>query len=156
MQYILSAILPVPPVGTPAEIAETAIDFFSLWVARAGGFVAFFGAIKFALSIKSEDAKEMAQSILTMISGFMVIAAVTSLDIFTVAGGAGIDAEFNAIMTFIGQWAGFLGSAVLLVGAIMFGFAIRDENAGAKITGVKTFAAGAMVLALAVSLPLFV
>jgi hypothetical protein len=76
------AILPEPPTGTPAQIAAGGITFFTLWISRLGGLVAFVGAVKFALSIKSEDAKEQVQSVLTMVSGFMIVAAVTNLNIF--------------------------------------------------------------------------
>ena len=51
-------LLPAPLTGTPSAIAASAISFFSLWLARIGGIIAFAGTLKFALSIKSDDAKE--------------------------------------------------------------------------------------------------
>ena len=76
------AILPTPPGGTPADIAQNGLTFFSVWIARIGGLVAFIGAVKFALSIKNDDAKEQLQSVLVMVSGFMIVAAIRNLGIF--------------------------------------------------------------------------
>src|SRR5215510_14625524 len=99
------AILPTPPTGTPAELAAGAITFSALWIGRLGGLVAFVGAIKFAINIKSEDANEKILAIMTMVSGFMITAAVGNLNNFNF-GAAGAEAEFTAIMTFISAWVG--------------------------------------------------
>ena len=149
------AILPAPPTGTPQELAAGAITFFALWIARLGGIVAAVGAIKFAISIKSEDANEKILAMMTMVSGFMIVAAVNNLDVFQF-GAAGADAEFNAIMTFIGTWIGRIGALILLIGSIMFGFSIKDQNPGVKVSALKTIAAGGITSAVAVILPLFV
>jgi len=155
MVNILLAILPMPPTGTPAELAAGAITFFTLWIGRLGGLVAFVGAIKFAISIKSEEANEKILAILTMVSGFMIVAAVENLNVFTF-GAAGAEAEFQAIMTFIGQWIGRVGALVLLIGSIMFGFSIKDQNPAVKVSALKTIAAGGITSAIAVILPQFV
>ena len=84
MFTMLASILSEPPSGTPAEIAQNGLDFFNTWIARIGGLVAFIGALKFALSIKSEDTKEQLQSILIMISGFMIVSAIRDLSIFSI------------------------------------------------------------------------
>lgn len=152
---ILLAILPNPPTGTPATLAADAIAFFTLWIGRIGGIVAFIGAVKFALSIKTEDAREQIQCALVMVSGFMIRTAVTNLNIFTF-GAAGADAEFNAIMTFIGIWVGRVGALALLIGSIMFGLSIKENNATSKVAGLKTIAAGGITVAVAGILPLFV
>jgi len=152
---VLLAILPTLPTGTPQQLAAGAITFFTLWIGRLGGIVAAVGAIKFALSIKSEDAREQIQSIMIMVSGFMITSAVTNLGIFQF-GAAGADAEFTAIMTFIGGWVGRVGALTLFIGSIMFGFSVKDNNAAVKVTALKTIAAGAIVSAIAVILPQFV
>jgi hypothetical protein len=153
--FNLLAILPPPPTGTPAQLAAGAITFFTVWIARLGGLVAFVGAVKFALSIKTEDANEKILAAMTMVSGFMIVAAVNNLGIFNF-GAAGADAEFNAILTFIGRWVGRVGALTLFIGATMFGFAIKEHNATAKVAGLKTMAAGGVTAAVAVLLPQFV
>jgi hypothetical protein len=153
---MLATILPEPPNGTAAEMAEHGIDFFSLWIARIGGVVAFIGAIKFALGIKSDETTEKIHGLMVMVSGFMIISAVNDLDIFTAAGGAGANAEFEAIMDFIARWASWLGAAVTFLGAIMFGFAVREDDAGKKLLATYSFVAGAVVIAVSQSLNLFV
>lgn len=156
MMTAIATILPDPPSGSsPAEIAQHGIDFFNQWIERVGGIVAFIGAIKFALSIKSDDAREQIQAILVMVSGFMIISAVNDMDFFSLSCG---DTEtiFQNIMSFIGKWTRRVGALATMLGAIMFGFAIKDENAGNKINGLKTFAAGAICVSVSAILPLFV
>jgi hypothetical protein len=80
---LLAAPLPTPPSGTLPELTAGAIGFLSQWIGRSGGMVAFIGAVKLALSIKSEDAREQVQALLVMVSGFMIVAAVTNLDLFS-------------------------------------------------------------------------
>lgn len=155
----LMNILPAPPVGTPNELAESGIEFFSLWISRIGGFVAFAGAIKFALALNTEDSREQLLSVLTMVSGFMVKAAVNELNIFNIPAVytvAAANAEFKSIMDFIGAWTRRVGAVGLLLGAVMFALAIKDNNAVTKISGLKTFIAGAIVSSVSLMLPQFV
>lgn len=152
------AILPNPPSGTPGELAADGITFFSTWIARIGGIVAFIGAIKFALSIKNEDAREQLQSILIMVSGFMIVSAVRSLDIFNfpaVYSEYAANAEFESILDFIGKWVRRVGGLALLLGAIMFGLSIKDNNANSKVSSLKTIASGAITMAVSFILPTF-
>lgn len=148
-------ILPYPPDGTPSKLAQTGIDFFSLWIARIGGIVAFIGAIKFALSIKADDARDQLNAVLIMVSGFMIRAAVQNLGIFSLST-TNANTIFSSVMTFISTWTRRVGALGALIGAIMFAFAIKDENAATKINGLKTFAAGAICMSVSTILPLFV
>lgn len=152
------AILPTPPGGTPADIAQNGLDFFSVWIARIGGLVAFIGAVKFALSIKNDDAKEQLQSVLVMVSGFMIVAAIRNLGIFNIPAvytAAAANAEFASILQFIGVWIRRVGALGLFIGAIMFGLSIKENNAATKVTSLKTMSAGGMVMAVSVMLPTF-
>ena len=155
----LANILPDPPVGTPNELAEKGIEFFGLWIARIGGFVAFVGAIKFALALNTDDSKEKLQCVLVMVSGFMVRAAVNELSIFNIPAVytvATANGEFKAIMDFIGEWTRRVGAVGFFIGAVMFGLAIKDNNAVTKITGLKTLIAGAIISSVSLMLPQFV
>lgn len=141
------------------EIAENGITFFETWISRLGGLVAFIGAVKFALATKSDDAKEQLLAILTMISGFMICDAVGDLSVFDIPSYYGeytANAEFQSILKFIGKWTRRVGAMGLLIGAIMFGLSVKDNNAATKITALKTIVAGAMVAALSGVLPLFI
>ena len=155
MLFPLAAILPNPPAGTPAQLAQDGIDFFGRWIGNIGGMVAFIGSIKFALSIKSDDAREQLQAILIMVSGFMIRAAVNNLGIFTLAS-TDANVIFGNIMTFIGRWTRRVGALAAILGAVMFAFSIKDENAGNKINGLRTFAAGAICMSVSAILPMFV
>lgn len=158
MFTLLALVLPEPPGGTPAEIAQNGIDFFSTWIARTGGLIAFIGAIKFALSIKSDDAKEQLQAVLIMVSGFMIVSAVRDLSIFDIPSSYSTTAankEFSAILTFIGKWTRRVGALALFIGSLMFGFSVKDNNAGGKITSLKTVSAGSLAMAVSAVLPTF-
>jgi hypothetical protein len=151
----LTTILPLPPVETPAEIAQTGIDFFGLWIARIGGIVAFIGAIKFALSVKSDDARDQLNAVLIMVSGFMIRSAVRNLGIFSLTT-ADTDTIYTSIMTFISTWSRRVGALAAMIGAVMFGFSFKDENAATKINGLRTFAAGAICVSVSGLLTVFV
>ncbi|MDE6425332.1 MAG: hypothetical protein K2K89_04230 [Ruminococcus sp.] len=154
----LLAILPTPPTGSPADIAQTGLTFFSTWIARIGGLVAFIGAIKFALSIKNDEAKEQLEAVLIMVSGFMIVSAIRNLSIFnipSVYSDAAANAEFHAILDFISRWTRRVGAVGLLIGSAMFGFSVKDNNAGGKVTSLKTISAGGMVMAVSAILPTF-
>ena len=154
----LAQILPTPPTGTPAIVAKEALDFFSTWIARAGGMIAFVGAIKFALSIKSEDSKEQLQSIFVMISGFMIVSAIRNLGVFNFPGTystANADAEFASILSFVGKWIRRVGALGMLIGSTMFGFAIKDNNATTKVNSLKTIASGGLIIAISLMLYTF-
>ena len=153
---ILAAILPdTGAPSDPAYLAQTGLTFFGTWISRIGGLVAFIGAIKFALSIKSDETRDQLPALLTMVSGFMIQAAISNLGIFALAT---TDAEtiFQSILLFIGTWTRRVGAAGTLVGAVMFGFAVKDNNAVGKVAALKTFAAGAIVVSVSGILHTFV
>lgn len=129
---------------------------FQLWMGRIGGIIAFIGAIKFALSIKTDDSREMIQSLLIMVSGFMIVNAVQSLGLFEWNASDDGQMMFEQIMNFIKHWVIMVGSAAMLFGGVQFGFAIKDENPAGKLSGLKTLAAGAICISLAGILTTFV
>ena len=109
------------------RFAQNGINFFSLWIARIGGIVAFIGAIKFALSIKADDARDQLNAVLIMVSGFMIRAAVQNLGIFSLST-TNANTIFSSVMTFISTWTRRVGALGALIGAIMFAFAIKMQS----------------------------
>ena len=155
----LLTILPDPPTGTPNVLAKDGIDFFQLWISRIGGLVAFIGAVKFALAIKDDEAKEQLQGLLIMVSGFMIQAAVGHLDLFNIPPNytkEAADLEFQSILSFIGKWVRRIGAAAMIIGAVMFGFSVKDNDAVKKVTGLKTMAAGGVAVSVSAMLHTFV
>lgn len=151
--------LPAAPSGDPATLAQNGIAFFSTWISRIGGLVAFIGAVKFALSTKNDDAKEQLLSVLTMVAGFMIQAAVKDLSIFNIPStfsDTAATTEFQSILKFIGKWIRRVGAFGMLIGAIMYGLSLKDKNASTKVTAVKTITAGGMVVAIASIIHIFV
>lgn len=148
---LVANILPEPPTGSPAEIAKNGITFFETWISRTGGLIAFIGAIKLAMSLKTDDEKEQMQSVFIMVSGFMITAAVKDLSIFNIPEiytKESANAEFNSIVSFIGKWARRVGAVGMFLGSISFGFAIKDNNATTKVNALRGIVAGAVVIAI--------
>ena len=153
---IMAAILPnTGAPENPAYLAQTGLTFFGTWISRIGGLVAFIGAIKFALSIKADETRDQLPALLTMVSGFMIQAAIANLGIFALAT---TDAEtiFQNILLFIGTWTRRVGAAGALIGAVMFGFAIKESNAVGKVAAMRAFAAGAIAVSVSGILQTFV
>lgn len=141
----VAAVLPtLPTVTTPSDLMHGAIAFFSTWIARIGGIVALIGMIKFALSIKNEDARESLTAILTAISGFIIMEYVTTTFNFSTTTA---DAEFQSLMVFCMKWIRRVGAMALLLGSVTFGLSVKDHSAANKIMGMKTIAAGGIVIA---------
>ena len=69
---------------TPAEAISEALTFFETWIKRAGGIIAFIGAIKFAIAIRSDDERDLMHAMFCLISGFMIVEAITSKNIFNI------------------------------------------------------------------------
>lgn len=61
---------------------ETVIGFLVKWLKRIGFAVGFVGAIMFALAIKSNDAEQKQNGLLTMAAGFVVAAICQAVDMF--------------------------------------------------------------------------
>ena len=140
-----AAVLPtLPTVTTPSDLMHGAIEFFSTWIARIGGIVALIGMIRFALSIRSEDSRESLAAILTAVSGFIIMEYVTATFNFTTATA---DAEFQSLMAFCMKWIRRVGAMALLLGTVTFGLSFKDNSAVSKITGMRTIAAGGIVIA---------
>ena len=103
---MLSGEILIPPdasIASPSDAVENLLMHidFARWISCVGGLVAFIGAIKFALSIKSEDAREQLQAALIMVSGFMIQAAIGNLGVFDlpdVYTDAAATQEFRSIL----------------------------------------------------------
>ena len=153
---IMAAILPdTGAPENPAYLAQTGLAFFGTWISRIGGLVAFIGAIKFALSIKSDETRDQLPALLTMVSGFMIQAPIANLGLFDLAA-MNTETIFQNLLLFIGRWTRRVGAAGTLVGAVMFGFSIKDNNAVGKVAALKTFAAGASVASVSGILHTFI
>lgn len=72
----------------------------------------------------------------------------------TPAGGDG-EAMFNSVIGFFAEWIGRIGLVVGFIGAIMFGLAIKNDDADAKTRGLMTMASGFVVFAITKALNLF-
>lgn len=58
------------------------INFFIIWIRRIGAIVGLVGAVMFGLAIKNNDAEQKQNGLLTMVSGFVVVAITAAVDMF--------------------------------------------------------------------------
>ena len=58
------------------------------------------------------------------------------------------DAKWNAVINFILPWIQRLGGVVLLIGAVEFGLAFKNDDAEGKTKGMRTVIAGCIVIAV--------
>jgi len=63
-------------------------------------------------------------------------------------GGGGSEGAYEEVVQFFLTWFTRIGMLVGLVGAIMFGFAIKNNDAEQKQTGLLTMVAGFVVAAI--------
>lgn len=59
------------------------------------------------------------------------------------------------MLTFFITWLRRIGAAVALIGAIMFGLAIKDNDSNQKQTGLMTMVAGFVVVAICLASSMF-
>lgn len=65
------------------------------------------------------------------------------------------DAMFDQVIIFFASWIGRIGLVVAFVGGVMFGLAIKNEDAEAKTRGLMTMVSGFVVFAITKMLNLF-
>jgi hypothetical protein len=61
------------------------------------------------------------------------------------------DAKWNAVIAFILPWISRLGGVVILIGAVEFGLAFKNDDAEGKTKGIRTVIAGCIVLGVGLS-----
>ncbi len=93
-----------------------------------------------------------------------MMSAVTAFASGTPSGGtsgggsiddqAGMD-KFQELVEFFATWIGRIGLVVAFVGGVMFGLAIKNDDAEAKTRGLMTFASGIVVFALTQAISFF-
>ena len=111
------------------------------------------------LTAVNKKRKQLVTSITTMVTMAMVT-AVTAFADDTSGGGGGTmsnagEEQFNQLINFFATWIGRIGLVVAFVGAIMFGLAVKNEDAEAKTRGLMTMVSGIIVFAVTKSLNLF-
>ncbi len=110
----------------------------------------------FFMSLKRKKAKLTAQ-LTAAITSAIALAAPAFAEAAGGGGGSGAgEAQFNAVINFFATWIGRIGLIVGFVGAIMFGLAIKNDDADAKTRGLMTLAAGFVVFAVTQAMDMFI
>lgn len=113
-------------------------------------------SVKGFIAALNAKRKKLMLSISTMVAMSMVTAISAFADDPT-SGAAATkgEAEFNAVIKFFADWIGRIGLVVAFVGAVMFGLAIKNDDADAKTRGLMTMASGFVVYAITFALNMF-
>lgn len=61
-------------VTNDAGSFDTVVSFIVTWVQRIGGVIGFIGAVQFAMAFKNDDSDGKTKGLMTLASGFIVIA----------------------------------------------------------------------------------
>lgn len=100
--------------------------------------------------------KKLMLSLSTMVAMSMVTAISAFADGGSGAGGNNAGEEqFNTVIQFFATWIGRIGLVVGFIGAVMFGLAIKNDDADAKTRGLMTMASGFVVYAVTFALDMF-
>lgn len=65
------------------------------------------------------------------------------------------ESKWNEVINFILPWIDRLGGVVILIGAVEFGLAFKNDDAEGKTKGLRTVIAGCIVLGVGVSSSVF-
>jgi len=110
-------------------------------------------SVKGFIAALNAKRKKLMLSISTMVAMNMVT-AIYAFAATTEAGGAG-EEQFNSVIKFFATWIGRIGLVVGFIGAVMFGLAIKNDDADAKTRGLMTMASGFVVYAVTLALDMF-
>lgn len=101
--------------------------------------------------------KEKKEKLAARIAAYFVSAAMLAAPAFAEGDGGDVDpdAAFNNLIGFFATWIGRIGLMVAFIGGVMFGLAIKNDDADAKTRGLMTMVAGLIVFAVTKSLDLF-
>lgn len=108
----------------------------------------------FIMSLKKKKARLSAQIATYFMSALSLAATAFAKSGGGSSGGAG-EEQFNIVINFFATWIGRIGLIVGFVGAVMFGLAIKNDDADAKTRGLMTLAAGFVVFAVTKALDMF-
>ena len=71
------------------------------------------------------------------------------------SGSASADASYTKVVNFFVTWIRRIGALVAMIGAIMFGLAIKNNEAEQKTQGLLTMVAGFVVVAITAAVSMF-
>lgn len=104
------------------------------------------------LSVLKEKRKKIAGFFTAALTTWMMSASTA----FAAAPGSNAgEAQFDSVINFFATWIGRVGLVVGFIGAIMFGLAIKNDDADAKTRGLMTLASGFVVYAVTKALDMF-
>lgn len=115
--------------------------------------------LKKKMSALNAKRKKIIASVSTAATMWMLSAATAFADGES-GGGGGMDTsvgsdQFYSVIDFFGTWIGRIGLVVGFVGAVMFGLAIKNDDADAKTRGLMTLASGFVVFAITKAISFF-
>lgn len=99
--------------------------------------------------------REKRAKIMAMLTTSLMMWMMSAVTAFADGEGDDGEAMFNEIIGWFARWIGRIGLVVGFIGAVMFGLAIKNDDADAKTRGLMTMASGFVVFAITKALDLF-
>ena len=111
------------------------------------------------MRIKSMKTKKVLK-VLTTLAVAAAMLAVCTIIASAAGGGAGgtnntAEDAYQSVIGFFVTWIRRLGAAVALIGAIIFGLAIKNKDPDQKETGLTTMISGFVVVAICAAVNMF-
>lgn len=97
-------------------------------------------------NVKKVTDKIKASRIVTMIIGALLLTPASEC-----FAAATAEDKWNSVISFILPWISRLGGVVILIGAVEFGLAFKNDDAEGKTKGMRTVIAGCIVVAVGLS-----
>ncbi len=109
------------------------------------------------MNLKAKKEKLAAKIAVCFISAASLAAPAFATSSPGTGGSAGAgDDQFLTVINFFATWIGRIGLVVGFIGAIMFGLAIKNDDADAKTRGLMTLASGFVVFGVTQALDMFI
>lgn len=93
--------------------------------------------------------------LMSVISDLMLVAAYADPTPTPSPAGTSAEAKWDTVIGFIVPWITRLGGVVILIGAVEFGLAFKNDDAEGKTKGMRTIIAGCIVTAVGLSADIF-
>lgn len=105
--------------------------------------------------MKLSNKKKMSAKLFVTLATVAAMTAAFTVVASADGGGTGAEAAYQSTIEFFITWIRRIGMMVAFVGAVMFGLAIKNNDADQKQSGLITMVAGFVVAALCAASSMF-
>lgn len=162
-----------PSVFSTAEGGQKLYALMSLiaeWTKYSSLAYCFFAVLQLVMGFKSEDADSKLKGVRALTSSMMLFGIASAADFFlsqitnvntgtNVSGlftgfEAGIK-NFNSVFEVLAEWSKYIGLVTSFFGAVQLAHSFKSDDAGDKVKGMYSVAAGLMIFAVSLAVSFF-